>query len=82
MADELPTYTATSVMSKKRLAEIREHLSNLYGQEKLDEAIIGICRIMKFNPTQNTYNPRKGQLVKEYRERCKALGVTPYSKKE
>lgn len=72
----------TSSMSKKRLGEIKEALKELYGEDKIDDAINKICQIMKFDPDnycKGVYSPEKGQKIVEYRRKKAAeLGKTVY----
>ncbi len=67
-----------SVMSKKRLQEIRQLLE---GNEisNIDDIMKGICEIMKFNPdyAKNKYTPERNQKHQEWRyKKAEELGVS------
>ena len=60
-----------SVLSMKRLNEIRQALINIYGEDHIDDAIKHIVDIMKFNPDyrKGMYTKEKGQKMAEYKRR-------------
>lgn len=68
-----------SIMSKKRLDEIKNTIIAKYGEDGIDDIIENICNIMKFNPEKSTYTPEKGQKFMEWRKkRAEELGISDY----
>lgn len=60
-----------SILSNKRLSEIKACLIKHYGDEKIDEVIEEICEIMRFNPDyrKGLYNPAHKERAAKWRER-------------
>jgi hypothetical protein len=77
MADETPKKSNVSLMSKKRLSEIKDAIVMRHGEDGIDELMNQICEIMKFDPGKKTYDPEKGKYFMEWRKkRAEELGVT------
>lgn len=60
-----------SILSNKRLADIKACLVKHYGEDKIDEVIEEICEIMRFNPDyrKGLYNPAHKERAAKWRER-------------
>ena len=79
MTEETPKTPVISIMSRKRLGEIRDAVKMQYGTEGIDELMNKICEIMKFDPTKKTYTKEKGQKMLERRkELSEKTGLSTY----
>jgi hypothetical protein len=77
MAEETKKTPSVSLMSKKRLEEIKDAIIARYGEEDIDELIEEICEIMKFDRDRKTYTPDKGKKFMEWRKkRAEELGIS------
>ena len=66
-----------ATLSKKRYEELYNEFSQKCPAH-VDELMETIRRVMKFDPSQNTYDEKQGQRIKSLRDRKKAEGVSTY----
>jgi len=73
------TKPTISVMSKKRLEQIKEMLSSYLQESEVEEAISKICEIMKFSPdyAKHRYSAEMNKKHQEWRyKKAEELGVS------
>lgn len=81
MSEDTVKKPSLSILSNKRLNEIKEVLIRRYGSENIDATINDICEIMKFDHdyAKNKYTQEKGRKNAEYmRRKAQELGTTQY----
>ena len=70
---------AQSMLTKKRYNDLKNILTEIYGADnRLEDALMKFCDMMRFDPEASTYNEKVAQQIKQYRERKKAEGVPIY----
>lgn len=65
--------TAHSNLSKKRYKEFEESLREILCDDDVEQVLSRLCKIMNFDPNQNSYN-----VVKKRLEKKKEDGVSSY----
>lgn len=64
-----------STLTKKRYAEIEEHIRQFVDNSVADKIMDTIKSVMNFNPDKPVYSPQHAERMKKYRAKLKELGI-------